>query len=76
MNRLTRISVYKGGLQAAYFGRRRGSSVASQLDFLAAKADTSYIYSPLDTPQGLRRGSVFLGSPSSFGSAWEVSHAR
>lgn len=50
-------------------------SAASVLDFWAAVADTCYIYSPLDTPQGLWRGYFFLGSPISFGSAWEVSHA-
>ena len=32
----------------------------SWLDFSVEKGDTSYIYPPLDTPQGLRRGSVFL----------------
>jgi hypothetical protein len=34
----------------------------SWLDFSVEKGDTSYICPPLDTPQGLRRGSVFLGA--------------
>lgn len=44
----------------------------TRLDFSVEQGDTSYIYPPLDTPQGLRRGSVFLGAP---GQAWEESHA-
>lgn len=31
------------------------------LDFFAAMVDSCSIYSPLDTPQGLRRGFVFNG---------------
>lgn len=34
----------------------------SWLDFSLEKGDTSYICPPLDTPQGLRRGSVFPGA--------------
>jgi hypothetical protein len=34
----------------------------SWLDFSHENGDTSYICPPLDTPQGLRRGSVFPGS--------------
>ena len=44
----------------------------SWLDFSHENGDTSYICPPLDTPQGLRRGSVF---PGACGQAWEESHA-
>jgi hypothetical protein len=40
-----------------------------RLDFRANQSDSVGIYSPSDMPQGLWRGSVFLGA------AWEVPHA-
>jgi hypothetical protein len=58
-----------------YRGRADGNSrpwPETPLDFFAVTADICGIYSPLDTPQGLRRGFVFDGSDVR---AWEVSHA-
>lgn len=75
MNQMRRVMVHRTGFQAAPF-RPRSDLPPLGIDFWGAATDTFYIYSPSDTPQGLRRGSVFLALPGSLGSAWEAPHAH
>ena len=74
VNPMPAANVLQTAMYAADFARRPKSS-AGALDFRVVAADTYFIYSPLDTPQGLWRGSVFLGASVSHGAAWEASHA-
>ena len=75
MSQLTQISVGNCGFHAAPFCPRNDLPPFG-VDFSLIAADTFYIYSPSDTPQGLRRGSVFTGYPRSLGSAWEMPYAH
>lgn len=62
MSQSTHIIVLGTGLRAAPFGRWQDFRRFS-VDFWRGTADTFCIYSPSDTPQGLRRGFVFLALP-------------